>query len=68
MRSRFVHGEFEVHHPALIDTFDNSINEYILTLSKASDLGYCILLATLQKMILNGWKKIIFYEMYGGEN
>jgi hypothetical protein len=67
IRNAIVHGGFEVSHPMHNGALDKRVDENYARLSEAADYGYAILLASIQKIILNGWRFPKFQEAIGGE-
>lgn len=68
VRSRIAHGEYSVYHPSLNDLFDSKVIDHIMALSDTSAFCLSIILATLQKLIVNNWKEIKFEENIKGVN
>lgn len=62
LRSRFVHGDFNISHPAKIDYFNNNISTNSLKTCESCDFGLSIILATLQKMIDINCNQMTFKE------
>lgn len=65
--SAFVHGALQIAHPLENDILDSSIDDYQSQLIPAFRVAMSLTLATLQKLINEGWRIIIFKEMYSGE-
>ncbi|MCL5773789.1 MAG: HEPN domain-containing protein [Firmicutes bacterium] len=67
LRSRFVHGDLPISIPDEDnELLDSRMPPYYDTLLESYDLAFSIVLATLQKMILNNWYCINFLENYKG--
>lgn len=62
LRSRFVHGDFNISHPVENDLFNKDIITNWINLGDSCDFGLSIVLATLQKMIETNSHKINFKE------
>jgi Apea-like HEPN len=67
LRSKFAHGSFEVVHPLANDLLDPSIQKIDDVIFPVFDLGYALVLSTLQHMIRNGWRALKFDETLLGE-
>jgi hypothetical protein len=66
LRSSFVHGEYEILKPSWL-SLDASIVAYDREGgNKSKFLISSILIATLQKMILNNWSGLLFHELFSG--
>jgi len=62
LRSRFVHGDFNISHPVKNDLLNKDIITNWMNVGDSCDFGLSIVLATLQKMIENNSYKINFKE------
>ncbi|MBC8526873.1 MAG: hypothetical protein H8D22_08455 [Candidatus Cloacimonetes bacterium] len=61
-RSRFVHGDFNIHHPSQNEVLDKNIEDYINNILNTQANIFKILLSTIQKMILSNCINIEFKE------
>lgn len=68
LRSRYVHGEFNIHHPSFNNILDDSIDDYYDQITPSYSIGFSIVLACLQILILNNWKGFKFLEEFEGIN
>ncbi|WP_079480600.1 hypothetical protein [Halobacillus salinus] len=66
VRSRFVHGELNIVHPNLNDILDERLLEELDIIITNTEVGLCIIISTLQKMIKNNWTSIHFEEKFFG--
>ncbi|MDP4087055.1 MAG: HEPN domain-containing protein [Bacillota bacterium] len=62
LRSRFVHGELDLTHPLGNNVLDPRIFDNDGFVLKNAGFGFCIVIATLQKMIKNHWKTLKLKE------
>ena len=67
IRSAIVHGGFEVSHPIHNEYLDKRVEQNYLRLSRATDYDHAILVASIQKTILNGWRFPRFEDTITGE-
>lgn len=65
-RSKFVHGGLPIAIPS-IDFFDETHGSYFNKLFEVERFGLAIIIATVQKLILNNWSKLNFSTTYKGE-
>jgi hypothetical protein len=66
LRSSFVHGDYEILKPSWL-SIESSILAYDREgRDKSKFLIASILIATLQKMILNSWSGLLFHELFSG--
>jgi hypothetical protein len=66
LRSSFVHGDYEILKPSWL-----SLEAFIVAYdregrSKSKFVVSSVLIATLQKMILNSWSGLSFHELFSG--
>ena len=66
LRSRYVHGEFNIHHPSFNNILDDDIDEYYNKITPSYTIGFSIIVACLQLMIINNWKEFKFREEFEG--
>lgn len=66
VRSAFVHGGFEAVHPMNEDALDKRAGKAFSNLLSATDSGYAILLAAIQRMAEKGWSELRFDEIVVG--
>ncbi|MBZ9688390.1 hypothetical protein G9F72_018840 [Clostridium estertheticum] len=66
LRSKYVHGEFNIHHPSYNNILDDDIDEYYDKMTPSYKIGFSIVVACLQLMILNNWKGFKFREEFDG--
>lgn len=66
IRSRYVHGEFNIHHPSLNEILDGNLDEYYNKIQKTEQIGFSIVVACIQLLILNNWKGFEFTEEMKG--
>lgn len=67
LRSKFAHGSFEVVHPLANDLLDCGVLRIHEGILPIFNLGYALVLSTLQRMIRNGWRALRFDETLLGE-
>ena len=67
IRSAIVHGGFEVTHPMHDDILDKRVDDTFGRILQATDYGYAVLLASIQKPIENGWRFPRFDEVVRDE-
>src|SRR5699024_10709967 len=60
LRSRFVHGEMDISVPFPNNVLDDSIWEHEGEVLDNVSFGLSIVIATIQKMIINNWKSLSF--------
>lgn len=66
VRSDYVHGSSNIHHPLYNDIFDNRLDKYSNLILQSYDFASAIIVGTLQKMIRNQWRDIKFEEVFTG--
>lgn len=66
LRSAFVHGGLDVIHPVHDEAMDEGVDQAYYRLMQASDFGFQVLLASLQKIISRGWIAPAFHEVMEG--
>lgn len=66
IRSGFVHGDFDISHPSCNEILDEALDDYLYDLMDPYSFAFSIIVASLQKMILNNWKEIRFFEDFEG--
>ena len=66
LRSKFAHGEMDVSHPTKNDLLDKRFGEYQSAIMGSADFGTSILVAVIQKHIINHWRQIDFREIHEG--
>ena len=64
LRSAFVHGTMKIARIPFFENLDQELEEYMIRIHDLSDFGIMILLATVQKMINQNAKELVFYEKY----
>jgi len=62
MRSRLVHGDMEIISPCNNSLFDIDFDDFVFKMIESIDFGTKLVVATIQKMILEGWTNIGFRE------
>ena len=67
LRSRLVHGDFNITHPCMNDIFDNKVEEVGIKMGDNIEFILIIIIATLQRLILEEWNEIKFVEDYYGK-
>jgi hypothetical protein len=67
VRSRFVHGDFEIQHPCGNEMLDKEVDAFFDKLIEPYELAFSIVLATLQKMIESSWNDFVFSEIFYGK-
>lgn len=60
LRSEFVHGEIAISLPSMNDILEEEIMDYTERVTNISESVLAIIIATIQKMIINNWSKIEF--------
>ncbi|QHW25203.1 hypothetical protein GYN07_13020 [Rhizobium leguminosarum bv. viciae 248] len=63
LRSSFVHGGLEIIHPLGNEMIDNNITGTYHRLMEATEFGFQVLLASVQKTIKEGWSAPQFKEI-----
>ena len=66
IRSAIVHGGFEVTHPMHDEGVDGRARDSFMKILRAADYGYALLVAAIQKTIVNGWRFPRFDEVIAG--
>lgn len=66
-RSAIVHGGYEITHPMHDEGLDKRVMDSFVRETRAIDYGYALLIAAIQKIILNCWTYPIFSEVIDGE-
>lgn len=66
LRSKYVHGELNIHHPSYNEILDDDIDEYFNKVEEAHKVGISIVIACMQLLILNNWKGFKFREEFEG--
>jgi hypothetical protein len=66
LRSAIVHGGFELSHPSHNEILDKRLDDNFAKIQKATDFGYALLLAAVQKSIENNWQYPRFVETLVG--
>jgi hypothetical protein len=66
LRSKIVHGGFEVMHPINDDGVDRAVLKSFEELLDASDYGHALLIASIQRMIGSHWSELRFEEVLVG--
>ncbi|THU36100.1 hypothetical protein FAM09_22205 [Niastella caeni] len=64
LRSQFVHGSMEVAREPFFENIDKDVEVYMRYLSDTCDFGIMLLVATLQKIIIEKGKELKFHEQY----
>jgi hypothetical protein len=67
IRSSIVHGGLEVTHPMNNEILDRRVESSFEKLLEATNFGYAVLLASIQKMIERSWRFPHFEEMLRGD-
>jgi hypothetical protein len=62
LRSRIVHGDFNVCHPAWNEVLDKKVNDYRAEFSASLSFASAIVVSALQMMILEKWSEVSFEE------
>jgi len=62
LRSRVVHGSFNVCHPACNQVLDKKVNDYRAEFSASLSFASAIVVSALQMMILEKWSEVSFKE------
>jgi hypothetical protein len=65
-RNSFAHGGAPVIHPMGNEVWDRTIESYRAQWIEQSTFGATLLLATIQKYILNQWAEVRYDEQYSG--
>lgn len=63
-RSDFVHGTMEIARMPFFENLDKELEDYMIRVNDLSGFGIMLLLATIQKMVSNDAKELVFYEKY----
>lgn len=63
VRSTFVHGDFDIHHPVKNERLDGKLDDYTLNQIEKNQFACAIVIATLQNMILHNWTELTFKEV-----
>jgi hypothetical protein len=66
LRSSFVHGEYEILKPSWLSLEASIVSYDQEGRNKSKFVVSSILIATLQKMILNNWSGLLFHELFSG--
>jgi hypothetical protein len=66
MRSRIVHGNFDIYHPAFDESLDKEVRSYITNKFVPVDFSAAIVISALQKMICNNCVEFTFQEKVKG--
>jgi hypothetical protein len=66
LRSSFVHGRFDICHPASNDRLDEEFGSYIDEVTETHEIGVTLVIATLQKLVKNRWVRLTFNESVDG--
>ncbi len=66
LRSRFVHGDFPINLPGNNTVFDDELWSYFEELNESESFALSIIIALLQKLVLNSWTDIQFFEVFSG--
>jgi hypothetical protein len=66
LRSSFVHGDYEILKPSWLSLGASIVAYDQEGGNKAKFLVSSILIATLQKMIINNWSGLLFHELFSG--
>ena len=67
LRSKIVHGGFEVMHPMQNEVLDKRVQQRCGDLLDAGNYGHAILVSSIQKMVEKGWFQPRFDEVIFGE-
>ncbi|MBZ9616798.1 HEPN domain-containing protein [Clostridium estertheticum] len=66
LRSRYVHGEYNIPHPSFNNILDEDLEDYSYKILESYSMGFSIVVACIQLMILNDWKGFKFSEEFEG--
>jgi hypothetical protein len=66
LRSSFVHGNLDVVHPLENERLDPQVVQYTKKLMGPINFGIMVVLATLQKHIVENWREVTFTEVCQG--
>lgn len=61
-RSSVVHGGYEVHHPMTNDVIDRRLNDDYIRIYNLGEIGFNLIVMSVQKLIKNHWFGIIVSE------
>lgn len=67
-RSRIVHGEFSVLHPANNDILDSAVEDYHQRFDEPVLFATAVVTAALQELVRRGWRTYSFVEQLSTEN
>lgn len=65
-RSAFVHGGFKVHHPMRNEVLDNRLNDDYSKIYDLTQVGFNLVVLSIQTLIKNGWFGIDVKETISG--
>lgn len=65
-RSAFVHGGFKVHHPMRNEVIDNRLNDDYSKIYGLTQIGFNLVVLSIQTLIKNGWFGIDVNETISG--
>ena len=67
IRSSVVHGGFSITHIIQNELLDDRVHDSINKILQATDYGNCLLVASIQQVIRNGWRWPVFSERMEGD-
>lgn len=68
LRSKFVHGTMEVVREPSNEILDSSLNQYMEEMNLMNDFGMMLIVSTMQKMIDENSKGLLFTEQYKNQS
>lgn len=66
LRSQFVHGNLAISNPMIYTSLNTEFDNHAGQLIESFEIAALVILATLQKLILNNWSSVDFSEQYFG--
>ena len=66
LRSRIVHGDFNIAHPARNDLLERAVIDQYNDFFRHEDFAFSVILSLFQELIRNDWKGVEFSESVSG--
>jgi hypothetical protein len=66
LRSRVVHGDYGVLHPAADESSGPAYDREVDRFAEQVDFGISVVTAALQVLVVNGWTEFVFEERVHG--